>query len=64
MPNTFPDSFRNRFPRPLPPIEWNSMSINYRTTVNVEWTSKCNALCAMCPRDLIANPQLMRPETW
>jgi MoaA/NifB/PqqE/SkfB family radical SAM enzyme len=40
------------------------MSPPYRIAVNVEWTSKCNALCPMCPRDLIANPQLMRPETW
>ena len=40
------------------------MSTPYRIAVNVEWTSKCNALCPMCPRDLIANPQLMRPETW
>lgn len=36
----------------------------YRIAVNVEWTSKCNALCPMCPRDLIGHPQLMRPEVW
>jgi MoaA/NifB/PqqE/SkfB family radical SAM enzyme len=40
------------------------MGISYRIAVNVEWTSKCNALCPMCPRDLITHPQLMRPETW
>jgi MoaA/NifB/PqqE/SkfB family radical SAM enzyme len=31
---------------------------------NIEWTSKCNALCAMCPREVIEKPRLMRPETW
>jgi len=36
----------------------------YRIAVNVEWTSKCNALCPMCPRDLIANPMLMKEQTW
>jgi MoaA/NifB/PqqE/SkfB family radical SAM enzyme len=40
------------------------MSINYRTTVNVEWTSKCNALCAMCPREMIEHPHIMSAETW
>lgn len=40
------------------------MSSHYRVAVNVEWTSKCNALCPMCPRDLIENPQLMQTETW
>lgn len=40
------------------------MSIDYRTTLNVEWTSKCNALCAMCPRDRIERPRLMDAETW
>jgi hypothetical protein len=40
------------------------MSINYRTTVNVEWTSKCNALCAMCPREMIEHPHIMTAETW
>lgn len=40
------------------------MTINYRTTLNVEWTSKCNALCPMCPRDQIEHPRSMRPETW
>lgn len=37
---------------------------NYRIAVNVEWTSKCNALCPMCPRDLIENPMLMKEQTW
>jgi MoaA/NifB/PqqE/SkfB family radical SAM enzyme len=36
----------------------------YRIAVNIEWTSKCNALCPMCPRDLIANPMLMKAHTW
>lgn len=36
----------------------------YRIAVNVEWTSKCNALCPMCPRDMIANPMLMKEQTW
>jgi len=40
------------------------MSIAYRTTINVEWTSKCNALCAMCPRDMIEHPRLMDADTW
>jgi len=40
------------------------MNRDYRIAVNVEWTSKCNALCPMCPRDAIAHPQLMTPETW
>lgn len=37
---------------------------NYRIAVNVEWTSKCNALCPMCPRGLIEYPQLMTEQTW
>src|SRR3990167_4925662 len=37
---------------------------NYRIAVNVEWTSKCNALCPMCPRGLIEYPQLMTEPTW
>ena len=37
---------------------------SYRIAVNVEWTSKCNALCPMCPRDLIENPMLMKEQTW
>ena len=40
------------------------MSVNYRTTINVEWTSKCNALCPMCPRDKIAHPRTMSATTW
>ena len=36
---------------------------SYRIAVNVEWTSKCNALCPMCPRDLIENPILMKEQT-
>ena len=37
---------------------------SYRIAVNVEWTSKCNALCPMCPRDMIENPMLMKEQTW
>jgi len=37
---------------------------NYRIAANVEWTSKCNALCPMCPRGLIEHPQIMTSETW
>src|SRR3989338_4708403 len=37
---------------------------NYRIAVNVELTSKCNALCPMCPRGLIEYPQLMTEPTW
>ena len=40
------------------------MSTPYRIAVNAEWTSKCNALCPMCPRDAIQHPQLMRSDTW
>lgn len=36
----------------------------YRIAVNIEWTSKCNALCPMCPRDLIENPMLINEQTW
>lgn len=37
---------------------------SYRIAVNVEWTSKCNALCPMCPRTLIEKPMLMTRSTW
>jgi MoaA/NifB/PqqE/SkfB family radical SAM enzyme len=40
------------------------MTAPYRIAVNAEWTSKCNAVCPMCPRDAIQHPQLMRHETW
>jgi MoaA/NifB/PqqE/SkfB family radical SAM enzyme len=40
------------------------MSQAYRIAANVEWTSKCNALCPMCPRGLIEHPQLMSKNTW
>lgn len=36
----------------------------YRIAVNVEWTSKCNARCAMCPRELIERPHSMSGATW
>lgn len=40
------------------------MPRDYRIAVNVEWTSKCNALCPMCPRELIEHPRLMTREIW
>lgn len=36
----------------------------YRIAANIEWTSKCNAACPMCPRGLIEHPQLMTAQTW
>ena len=36
----------------------------YRVAVNVEWTSKCNARCIMCPRDAIPNPRHMSRSTF
>ena len=35
----------------------------YKTAVNLEWTSKCNARCVMCPQDMIRHPQLMTAGT-
>ncbi|MCC7081523.1 MAG: radical SAM protein [Burkholderiales bacterium] len=40
------------------------MAKPYRIALNVEWTSKCNALCPMCPREAIERPQLMTLQTW
>ncbi len=37
---------------------------SYRIAVNVEWTSKCNARCAMCPRTMISEPKLMALSTF
>ena len=37
---------------------------SYRIAVNVEWTSKCNARCAMCPRSMIADPKVMDLATY
>ncbi len=37
---------------------------SYRIAVNVEWTSKCNARCAMCPRSMISNPKVMSLATF
>jgi MoaA/NifB/PqqE/SkfB family radical SAM enzyme len=37
---------------------------SYRVAVNVEWTSKCNARCAMCPRSMITNPKVMDLTTF
>lgn len=35
----------------------------YRIAVNLEWTSKCNARCVMCPREAIAHPAIMSLDT-
>lgn len=37
---------------------------SYRVAINVEWTSKCNASCVMCPREAIPQPALMPVETY
>lgn len=34
---------------------------NYRVALNIEWTSKCNARCSMCPRGGMAKGQNMSP---
>ncbi len=34
----------------------------YRIVVNMEWSSKCNARCAMCPQTMIENPKLMTDD--
>ena len=36
----------------------------YKVAVNLEWTSKCNARCVMCPQDMIEHPQLMTADTF
>ena len=36
----------------------------YQLAVNMEWTSKCNARCLMCPQELIQKPQLMTRDTF
>lgn len=36
----------------------------YRVVVNWEWTSKCNARCAMCPRHAITNPTVSREDSF
>ena len=36
----------------------------YRVVVNWEWTSKCNARCAMCPRHMIDNPTVSAERTF
>ncbi len=37
---------------------------SYKIAVNMEWTSKCNARCVMCPQSEIQNPMLMKPGTF
>lgn len=36
----------------------------YRVVVNWEWTSKCNARCAMCPRHMIDNPTISTGDSF
>lgn len=36
----------------------------YRLTANLEWTSKCNARCSMCPRHVIEDSTIMSMDTW
>jgi len=36
---------------------------NYRVTVNLELTGKCNARCVMCPRDAMVRPAIMSLDT-
>jgi len=36
----------------------------YRVTVNVEWTSACNARCLMCPREAIPQAEKMDQVTF
>ncbi len=36
----------------------------YRVAVNLEWTSACNARCAMCPREAIPHPGTMDQATF
>ncbi|MGD0023204.1 MAG: radical SAM protein [Xanthobacteraceae bacterium] len=36
----------------------------YRVAANIEWTSKCNARCIMCPRDAIPYPRHMSRTTF
>lgn len=36
----------------------------YRVVVNIEWTSKCNARCIMCPRSEMPHPTIMKLGTY
>lgn len=36
----------------------------YKVVANMEWTSKCNARCVMCPQSIIKKPQLMTPKVF
>lgn len=36
----------------------------YRVVANWEWTSKCNARCAMCPRHMIDNPTISTQDNF
>jgi MoaA/NifB/PqqE/SkfB family radical SAM enzyme len=40
------------------------MMPSYKIAVNLEWTSKCNARCIMCPRDAIERAELMTRDTF
>lgn len=37
---------------------------SYQIAINLEWTSKCNARCVMCPQDEIQRPMLMQPRVF
>ncbi len=36
----------------------------YQIAINMEWTSKCNARCIMCPQSKIQNPMLMKQQVF
>jgi len=36
----------------------------YKIAVNMEWTSKCNARCIMCPQSEIIDPMLMKQDVF
>jgi MoaA/NifB/PqqE/SkfB family radical SAM enzyme len=36
----------------------------YKIAINMEWTSKCNARCVMCPQSEITHPMRMEMETF
>lgn len=39
-------------------------NFSYRVVVNWEWTSKCNARCAMCPRHMIDSPTVSTEDSF
>jgi MoaA/NifB/PqqE/SkfB family radical SAM enzyme len=40
------------------------MRSSYKIAINLEWTSKCNARCVMCPQHMIERPQLMTADSF